>query len=468
VLSERARRRIIIIACGLIILGWYLFFTWKSLFRYFDNDDMMNLYFAWSRPLAEVVRPTGGLFYRVIYGFAGFDPLPFRIVCLVIGALNIALCWWFLRMLSRSHRAAAFAALLIAFHSRLMEVWFRTGVVYDLLCFTFFYLAACLYIRTEKRGSARVCAILLCFLAALGSKEVAVALPFVLIGYELLFGIGSFGMRRLATPAVMIAIDVPYLWVKTHGASALIHNPAYRPEYSFARFAENWAIFMQYVFVLDREVRPVAAILILGAMLVIAVALRSRTLIFAWLLLFLPALPVSFLPYRGGYVLYVSYAGWVLYAAVCLVLMEDRLIQRVPRYRTAISCAAFLIVGWRWGKLNLHDQRADPRAWLHESPAQVKTLADSMRLLAPAMPKSSRVMFLNDPFPPDEWTPYFELKLLYRDDGLNIQRAKWLGDRPYRESDYDFVFDYRNDAYQCVVRPQTSIHPVDRKSAPLR
>ena len=44
------------------------------------------------------------------------------------------------------------ALLLFAFHTRLMEVWWRNAVVYDLLCFTFFYLAACLYVSARKAG----------------------------------------------------------------------------------------------------------------------------------------------------------------------------------------------------------------------------------------------------------------------------------------------------------------------------
>ena len=72
-----------------IIFAWFFFFTWKSLSLYFDSDDMMNLYLAWSKPLAEVYRPVGALFYRGLFALGGFNPMPFRIACLAIGVANI-------------------------------------------------------------------------------------------------------------------------------------------------------------------------------------------------------------------------------------------------------------------------------------------------------------------------------------------------------------------------------------------
>ena len=114
--SDSAPRRWLIPLTVALVLASYFFFTWKSLGLYFDNDDMMNLYLAWSKPLAEVLRPVGGLFYRAMFAMAGFNPVPFRIAVLALGALNIGLCWWFTKLISGSDRVAALAILLLAFH----------------------------------------------------------------------------------------------------------------------------------------------------------------------------------------------------------------------------------------------------------------------------------------------------------------------------------------------------------------
>ena len=55
-LSEARLRRILYPLTALIILSLFLFFTWKSIRFYFDPDDMMNLYLAWSKPLARCWR----------------------------------------------------------------------------------------------------------------------------------------------------------------------------------------------------------------------------------------------------------------------------------------------------------------------------------------------------------------------------------------------------------------------------
>ena len=143
-------RRWLGLSTAAVVLAYYLFFTWKSVGLYFDQDDMMNLYLAWAKPMSSLfranilywtdpLRPLGALFYRMMFELAGFDPVPFRLACLTLGVINLALCCWFAKLVSGSGRVIALTALLFAFHTRLMEVWFRTAVIYDLICFTCFY-----------------------------------------------------------------------------------------------------------------------------------------------------------------------------------------------------------------------------------------------------------------------------------------------------------------------------------------
>ena len=451
-LSDSAARRVLYPLTAAIILAWFLFFTWKSLGLYFDSDDMMNLYFAWSKPLADVYRPVGALFYRGLFALAGFNPLPFRIACLAIGVANMGLCWWFVRLVSGSERVAAVALLLFAFHTRLMEVWWRNAVIYDLLCFTFFYLAVCLYISTRKAGRSpgwpRSCTILACFLCALGAKENALALPLVLLSYELLFQGARW--RNLQWPAAMAVVDIPYLYFKTHGAAAIANIAGYAPEYTVPQFLGAWGRFLGYLLVRDRDLRPWATAFILAALLAVAIAARSRILTLAWLILFLAPLPVTFIAYRGGYVLYTAYPGAALYSAVALVAAQDFITRKYPQYRTALACAVFVLVAWRWGKLNLHDQRIDARPWLYDSAAKVHSMADQLRILAPRLPKGARLLFLQDAFGTDEWTPWFIVKLLYRDDTLVPDRMKMLDKKPADWNGYQYVFEFQDGRYRLL------------------
>ena len=759
-MSEARLRRFLFPAATLLIIGYYLFFIQPGLRLYFDNDDMMNLYFAWSKPVMESYRPLGALFYEWMFALAGFHPLPFRVACVALGIVNMGLCLWFVRLVSKSWRVAALAVLLFAFHTRMMEVWYRTAVVYDLLCFTFFYLAACLYMSRRRTGILRGLLIIGCFVAALAAKETAVALPVILVAWTFMNGaeltdeeverrawatvhadisalaetyrkkfgteIGTDNAREIvsreyaesreartrwsaatqkpagalsdylfeealrnpdpAKPPVVVftaggtgagkttalrnpemantqfvydsnlgskkssvlkieaaraagnrvrvvfvhrdpvealvggvlprameegravnleaharmyrdaaenfgylmrkyagesamhfvafdnshgpegmrymplekaavirystndlrpklraalereyaagrisesvyratlspssaeeaggvprdpgpgtsesggedapsghvrgnsrrvdarqpetkrsgkdggaskddetqpggvklslwvpltcgLLDIPYIWFKTSGANALTNIADYQPEYSFTRFAHTWALYLNYLFVRSDQILPWMAIAILAGLLIAAFVARSRKLLFAWAVLFVPVLPVAFLAYRGAFVLYTSYPGWTLYAAIALTALQD-LIPTV--HKTALASLVFVIVAWRFGKLNLHDQCADPRAWLYQSPAQVKQMADDMRTLEPTLPKGARCLFLEDAFGTDEWTPYFIMKLLYRDDTLTVDRVKMMDHKSPDLGAYQYVFNYEGGHY---------------------
>lgn len=416
--GQADRRRFLYPVAAAIILAYFFFFTWKSLFLYFDQDDMENLYFAWSKPLGEVarahflfwngfIRPLGAAFYRTLFAIAGFHPLPFHVAALALGVVNIGLCFLWARMVAGSERIAGLTALLFAFHTRLMEVWFRTAVIYDVLCFSFLYLAAYLYMSVRQRQGVlswrRVAAIVLCFVAALDAKEMAVCLPVLLLFYELIFHKWRARLRLIGVLAVMALI---YTIDKLQGTGSLMKNPAYTPEYAYARFSETWGAYLGHLFALKMDMPAGVAMMILAALLGIAIVARSRILIFAWAVIFFGMLPVSFSPARGAFVLYISYPGWCLYGAALLVSVQDWITKWSPRYRTAVASVFFLLAGWRMGKFNLHDQRADPRHWLYDPPDLVKTTAQQFAEMHPHFPERARILFVKEPFP-DAYTTLF-------------------------------------------------------------
>src|SRR5580704_1472900 len=169
---------------------------------YFDSDDMYALYFAWSKPWSQVIhenlffwqggfRPLGAFFYRGIFAAVGYNPLPFRIAELSFCLVDTAICFWIVREISQSLRVAALATLLFTFHSRMIEVWYRTTIIFDVLCFLFVWLAAGVYIRARE-GGRRLSLwlgllILVLYFFAMDAKEMAVVLPVLILAYELLF-----------------------------------------------------------------------------------------------------------------------------------------------------------------------------------------------------------------------------------------------------------------------------------------
>ena len=116
----------------------------------------------------------------------------------------------------------------------------------------------------------------------------------------------------------------------------------------------------------------------------------------------------------------------------------------------AFACVVFVLLGWWWGKRNLHDQRIDGRVWLYRNANQVRALVETMRILEPRLPRGAHVLFLDDAFGTDEWTPYFALKLMYHDDTLLVDRIKMMDQKPTGWSDYQYVLGYEDEQYRLV------------------
>jgi hypothetical protein len=478
-------RRILYPLTAAIILGYFLYFVWPSLRMYFDSDDMYALYFAWSKPWSQVIhenlffwqggfRPLGAFFYRGIFAAAGYDPLPFRIAELSFCLIDTAICFWIVKEISESLRVAALATLLFAFHSRMIEVWYRTTIIFDVLCFLFVWLAFGLYIQGRKGGRplsvGRGAAMLVLYFFAMDSKEMAIVLPLLLLSYELLFKPVRWKefirSRPLALIAIMGVMTVAYMHGKLSGPNAMSTNQFYTPEYSLARFQHNWSAYIADLLVLKKDPHQYLVIPILGALLLGALIARSRKLIFAWIVLFFGLLPVVFVPGRGGYVMYISYVGWVLYGGVVMVWLEDLVTRSHPQYRTALACAIFVLVGWRVGKVHLHSVRTEPREWLYDSPKMIRDMAAQLPAMHPDFPKGTRILFEEDGFTTGEWTPMFTMRLLYDDRDLIVDRIKssttkpadWVQFTSPDHTHYDYVFTWEKGRYRQVTPVVAGVH----------
>ena len=110
--------------------------------------------------------------------------------------------------------------------------------------------------------------------ARLGAKENALALPLVLLAYELLFQ--GIRWRNLGWPSALVVLDIPYLYFKTHGAAAMASLAGYAPEYTVRHFIGAWGRFLGYLLVRDQDLEPWVAASILMGLLAVAVAARSE------------------------------------------------------------------------------------------------------------------------------------------------------------------------------------------------
>ncbi|HXA65741.1 MAG TPA: hypothetical protein VNV82_11345, partial [Bryobacteraceae bacterium] len=89
----------------LLITAYFLALAGQGLSAGFTTDDVENLTTYWNQSPAALLkavvfyfspsyRPLGGLFfYRPLFAFAGFHPLPYRLLCFALLLVNLGLLY---------------------------------------------------------------------------------------------------------------------------------------------------------------------------------------------------------------------------------------------------------------------------------------------------------------------------------------------------------------------------------------
>ena len=174
--------------------------------RCFGRDFGMEL--VHRRP-AGYYRPLVTLSFVLNHAGAKQRPFAYHWVNVLLHGLNTVLVFWLVaRLVNR--RTGAFAAGLFAAHPIHAEsVAFIAGRS-DLLCATFLLLSLRATLRSfesrrKERAVWRTIA-MGCYAGALLSKEAAIALPVVLIGYSLIQRHRWRSVVRLCAPATIVAL----------------------------------------------------------------------------------------------------------------------------------------------------------------------------------------------------------------------------------------------------------------------
>jgi hypothetical protein len=481
------------VLAGLFIACFFLFFTWRGLLIYYTGDDLMNLYGYWSKPLSSLVqaniffwtpyyRPFGGVIYRTIFAIFGFNPYPLYVVYFAAMLLNLWLAYLVFRRLSESQEIGAIATLLYAFHGKLDYLYYNAGSMYDVFCFLFFSLALLIYLRARSQGRFlgiwEMLGFLACFVCALNSKEMAAALPVIVLLYELIFHAPDFsGVRALVRwsfregrMALLGALVVLIYLPAKLGAGGLAQDSAYVPVYTWARWLEDTETYLGYLFYRNNPsvplgVTPLTALGVAGffaTLLAIALWMRSRVVWFGLFFFVITLLPVSFIPARLGFVLYLPLAGLALYLAVCLVRFKESLFRLVaedlhqgvaplgsasPRSASPVSASVALFVATAL-LMSVIDYRHWPPAPDARYSPYKSTIAEFSRLY-PSLPHGAKLLFVHGPLDYN-WDLVFLLRLYYHDADLFLTEINGPPEQRIpldRLPHYDHIFDFENGHY---------------------
>lgn len=416
----------------LFCAGYFLWFAGSGLTAPFLPDDMMNLYFAWFEPWKHERLAAQWILHGLFRVF-GLNPLGFRAVCFGLLLFNL---WLAYRLYLRlgGIEAAAPALLLFSYHAHMVDLYLSSGTIYDLLCFAFMYSALLLHIRWRQQevtpGWLPLTGWALLYLLALGSKEMAVALPVLLTGYEAIYHRDSWRSRTLAASVVLAGAFVASRLLLS---GAMGTNPAYHPDLRWTTFLDRWGAYLGSFIYQGSDLTPPWTLLALAGGLALAFGSRRQATLFGYLVFLAGALPAIFIDRRSLYVLYLPYLGLCLLLGAAL----ESLFRRLPHRGLALMLAlALALFPWhRW---------ATPYAqkWHTEVAWQAPLAIEGLRRELPSPKRGARLLFLEDPYDRDEWLPVFAARLLYRDESLFLERQKRLP-RPVTAEEmatYDAVF----------------------------
>ena len=430
------------LAAGFFLAAYFLAFTWRGIFVYFSGDDVTNLYRAWKPPLADLLRanlfywspfyrPLGSAVYRLSYSIFGLHPRPLGIFYYAVLLLNLWLAYKVFEKIARSEEIALLATLIFSVHASFGYLYYNFGVLYDALCFTFFFAALWLYLEPRQRGEQlswpRIAAIVALYVCSLNSKETAAALPVVLFLYE-----GIFLKQRSWWFAVLLSLlTIPYVYGKL-GPGGLTTSPAYVPHISLNAWLSSTAQYFAYLAYLPHPVSAGAVAALCALLASIALLLRSRVLGFGLMFFFVTLLPVSFVSTRLGFVLYLPFAGLALYAASLLVQAKDRLsLPQAARVPSFLLIAAAL--AW-----------ANARHWdTPHDPSPVRITVNQFKARGLDIHPGARFLFVKDAFG-STYEILYTLSLLYQERELTVTPYQGPADL---QSRYDYIFTYERGRY---------------------
>jgi hypothetical protein len=445
-----------------LILANVLWFAHGGFAAYFSPDDMSNAYgyfitSTWKLAGALVVffssyyRPMGALFYLPLFRFFGLNPLPYHIAEFAIMLANTYLVYRVARRVSGSRLAAGLAAFVLSFHRGMAEVYYSPAVMYDVLCFFFYFLALTLYLETRARGEIprgrRAFGIVLAYVCALNSKEMAVTLPVVLLAYEAV----HYGERcagRLRMVIVTGALTAVYVAGKMLGPDPLARMPGYIPVLTWAQFVKASVHHLDSL-TLQFEAFSLGTVLALWAVALGVALVRGRPdLRFCWLWIMAAPLPVVFLN-RSHAALYIPLAAWAIYLATAITVASRWLGAaaarwcQYPPYAVLVPLLAAGVAAGSVFHANTEFRDIYERDMEDQGQA-AKAVVNQLRDLDLRVKPHSTVMFLDDPFV--DWDLVFIAGLWFRDPTVTIwlQNKHHLRAEEADKMDYVFRFEQGN------------------------
>ena len=250
-------------------------------------------------------------------------------------------------------------------------------------------------------------------------------------------------------------IALVFLWARFTGPNNLLTHPDYAPVFTLRRYLECTAHYLDQLTARADLWTPETAGLLLGAMAALAILARSRTLLFAWLLVVLGAAPMAFVSPRGLSAYYIPVLGYAIFLAVRSFEAANwppGCFGYAPRWYSRLrrSCLFLSLWGmWRW---QLSTERSFPDHWTDLQ--RIESAAAQFRSHREWFKPRASLLILNDPFGEYEWATTFIAAVVGNDRSVTIQKRKQDQPLPSPEqmAQFSTVIAYEDGRYFEVER----------------
>ncbi len=456
----------------LIVLAYFFTLSWQRWTTYFAADDMMNLglYFRlgpWCALASQFLlweyfhRPLGAAFYLPLYHWFGLNPVPFQVTILALLAGNLLLLFGLARRLGCNELVSGLAAFAASYHAGLTNLQYNIDMVYDVLCFMFFVGAMFAYANIRGQGRPlrtwEAAAILLLFVCALNSKEMAVTLPAILFVYEVFYHRGEMRdpaarwLRTTGSTILMAGIlDLVYLYGRRFGNGGIANLPGYRVNLSLHQWVDFQRGSLRDLFCLSATPSIPVTLAVWGLGTYLAWRRDRPVLRFCWAYMLITPLPIAFLvEERFQGTLYIPLAGWAIFAAIVFVDFAQAISglltrQKLPGFirKEGIAAAVVAVGVFLWAREMKHLKRTLVQPAAAQQGIVTERVIAQLRELHPQVAPHSKVIFLNDPF--TDWDMTFIGSLWFRDRSTEVftQRLQRLS--PAEIASMDHVFDFQD------------------------
>lgn len=308
--------------------------TLPALKGFFTFDDLMNLNRYVANPVWSVLnnfivftpqmRPMGALVNLPLYSLFGMEPFYYYLAGITIFTFNLGLVYLLILRLTENRVLAIMTTALSGYHPSVSNVLYNFRAIFELLAMNFIVIALLSYSSFKRQPDRGIFywISLLAYVAALNSKEIAVALPPLLVLYELLYGklwreTLTERLRILKRLVPFAILALPYTVVKTIGLSPRAMDPLYQMHFD-STVIKNLAQYFTQVANFEILFNQSLAILTVLLGFLVSWLLRNPHMAFGlgWGLLTLA--PVLLLARTWGLFLYVPLIGFALFVS-CLI-----------------------------------------------------------------------------------------------------------------------------------------------------